>query len=70
MQSLHRIESYSRILRVDPLGLGVFVVLGLVAFGATIVLLAQSVDAPYVDAGVEASGLLVRVGVFVPSPGN
>ncbi len=39
--------------------LGVFVVLGLVAFGATIVLLAQSVDAPYVDAGVEAPAFLL-----------
>jgi cytochrome c biogenesis protein CcmG/thiol:disulfide interchange protein DsbE len=34
--------------------LGVFVVLGLVAFGAAVVLLAQPVNAPYVDAGVEA----------------
>jgi peroxiredoxin len=42
---------------------GVFVVLGLVAFGAAIVLLAQPVDAPYVDAGVEAPAFeLPRLG--------
>ena len=44
--------------------LGVFVVLGLVAFGAAIVILAQPVDAPYVDAGVEAPPFdLPRLGV-------